>query len=93
MVLGAADEELALRVEEATDGDLHVLPPGRLPSDPGRLFEQLVDGELPDVLVVGPSAAPVMASRWSRTRYAASAAPFAGTQLPLASPASTTTPT
>ncbi len=58
MVLGAADEELVLRVEEATDGDLHVLPPGRLPADPARLFEQLVDGELPEVLLVGPQAAP-----------------------------------
>jgi pilus assembly protein CpaE len=56
VVLAAADEELALRVKHAADGDVHVLPPGRLPSDPFRLFEQLVDAELPDVLVIGPGA-------------------------------------
>jgi pilus assembly protein CpaE len=56
VVLGAADEELVLRVKEATDGDVHVLPAGRLPADPARLFEQLVDGELPDVLLIGPLA-------------------------------------
>ncbi len=57
VVLGAADESLVRRVAEATDGDVHVLPPGRLPADPARLFEQLVDGELPDVLLIGPHAA------------------------------------
>ncbi|MGY1610113.1 MULTISPECIES: AAA family ATPase [unclassified Geodermatophilus] len=56
VVLGAAGEELVLRVKEAADGDVHVLPPGRLPADPARLFEQLVDGELPDVLLIGPDA-------------------------------------
>ncbi|TFV53646.1 MinD/ParA family protein [Geodermatophilus sp. DF01-2] len=56
VVLGAADGDLVLRVKEATDGDVHVLPPGRLPGDPARLFEQLVDGELPEVLLIGPSA-------------------------------------
>ncbi len=54
VVLAGAGEELILRVKLATDGDVHVLPPGRLPSDPARLFEQLVDDELPDVLLVGP---------------------------------------
>ncbi|GAA5653496.1 AAA family ATPase [Geodermatophilus obscurus] len=58
VVLGAADEELVLRVKQATDGDVHVLPAGRLPADPARLFEQLVDGELPEVLLVGPLAPP-----------------------------------
>ena len=58
VVLGAADDDLVLRVKEATDGDVHVLPAGRLPADPARLFEQLVDGELPDVLLIGPGAAP-----------------------------------
>jgi pilus assembly protein CpaE len=58
VVLAAADEDLALRVKQAADGDVHMLPPGRLPSDPGRLFEQLVDGELPDVLILGPGASP-----------------------------------
>jgi pilus assembly protein CpaE len=56
VVLADADEDLILRVKEATDGDVFVLPPGRLPGDPARLFEQLVDGELPDVLLVGPHA-------------------------------------
>jgi pilus assembly protein CpaE len=58
VVLAAADEDLTLRVKQAADGDVHVLPPGRLPSDPARLFEQLLDGELPDVLVIGPGASP-----------------------------------
>ena len=56
VVLAGAGEELILRVKQATEGDVHVLPPGRLPGDPARLFEQLVDGELPDVLLVGPHA-------------------------------------
>src|SRR3712207_8256746 len=58
VVLAGADEDLALRVKQAADGDVHLLPPGRLPSDPGRLFEQLTDGELPDVLLIGPGAPP-----------------------------------
>ncbi|TFV79221.1 MinD/ParA family protein [Blastococcus sp. CT_GayMR19] len=56
VVLAGAGEDLILRVKQATEGDVHVLPPGRLPGDPARLFEQLVDGELPDVLLVGPHA-------------------------------------
>jgi pilus assembly protein CpaE len=56
VVLAGADEDLTLRVKEAADGDVTVLAPGRLPSDPARLFEQLLDGELPDVLLVGPHA-------------------------------------
>ena len=56
VVLAGAGEDLILRVKQATDGDVHVLPPGRLPGDPARLFEQLNDGELPDVLLVGPHA-------------------------------------
>jgi pilus assembly protein CpaE len=56
VVLAGADEDLVLRVKDATDGDVTVLAPGRLPSDPARLFEQLLDGELPDVLLVGPHA-------------------------------------
>jgi pilus assembly protein CpaE len=58
VVLAAADDELAQRVHLAVDGDVQVLPPGRLPGDPARLFEQLVDGELPDVLLIGPLAPP-----------------------------------
>ena len=56
VVLAAADEDLVLRIKQATDGDLSVLPPGRLPGEPARLFEQLLDGELPEVLVIGPLA-------------------------------------
>jgi pilus assembly protein CpaE len=56
VVLAGADEDLILRVKQAADGDVTVLPPGRLPGDPARLFEQLLDGELPDVLLVGPHA-------------------------------------
>jgi pilus assembly protein CpaE len=57
VVLAAAEDDLVLRLKEATDGDLSVLPPGRLPTEPARLLEQLLDGELPDVLVIGPNAA------------------------------------
>jgi Flp pilus assembly CpaE family ATPase len=56
VVLAAAGEDLCLRVAAAADGDVHVLPAGRLPGDPARLFEQLLDGELPEVLVIGPEA-------------------------------------
>ena len=56
VVLAGAGEDLILRVKQATDGDVSVLPPGRLPGNPARLFEQLLDGELPDVLLVGPHA-------------------------------------
>jgi pilus assembly protein CpaE len=38
VVLAAADEDLTLRVKQAADGDVHVLPAGRLPSDRARLF-------------------------------------------------------
>jgi pilus assembly protein CpaE len=58
VVLAAADDELGRRVHAAVDGDVQVLPPGRLPGDPARLFEQLGDGELPDVLLIGPLAPP-----------------------------------
>ncbi|MGY1633671.1 CpaE family protein [Geodermatophilus sp. SYSU D01186] len=58
VVLAAADDDLSGRVHAAADGDVHVLPPGRLPGDPARLFEQLSDGELPDVLLIGPLAPP-----------------------------------
>lgn len=58
VVLAGADEDLILRVKQAADGDVAVLPPGRLPGDPARLFEQLLDGELPDVLLIGPGASP-----------------------------------
>jgi pilus assembly protein CpaE len=58
VVLAAADAVLAARVRAAVDGDVSELPPGRLPGDPARLFEQLVDGELPEVLAIGPAAGP-----------------------------------
>src|SRR3954454_13726424 len=56
VVLAAAGDDLCQRVHAAADGDVHVLPAGRLPGDPARLFEQLLDGELPEVLVIGPDA-------------------------------------
>jgi pilus assembly protein CpaE len=56
VVLAAADDELCRRVSAAADGDVHVLTSGRLPGDPARLFEQLLDGELPEVLLIGPAA-------------------------------------
>ena len=56
VVLAAASDDLRQRVHAAADGDVHVLPAGRLPGDPARLFEQLLDGELPEVLVIGPEA-------------------------------------
>src|SRR3954451_9014861 len=56
VVLAAASDDLCQRVQAAADGDVHVLPAGRLPGDPARLFEQLLDGELPEVLVIGPDA-------------------------------------
>jgi pilus assembly protein CpaE len=58
VVLAAADDDLSARVHAAADGDVHVLPPGKLPGDPARLFEQLLDGELPEVLLIGPLAPP-----------------------------------
>ncbi|MGY1741094.1 MULTISPECIES: AAA family ATPase [unclassified Blastococcus] len=58
VVLAAADAELSARVHAAADGDVSALPAGRLPADPARLFEQLVDGELPEVLAIGPAASP-----------------------------------
>ncbi|SFU02778.1 pilus assembly protein CpaE [Geodermatophilus amargosae] len=56
VVLAGAGDDLRAAVVAAVDGDVQVLPPGRLPADPARLFELLIDGELPDVLLVGPLA-------------------------------------
>ncbi len=56
VVLAGADGDLRHRVLLAVDGDVQVLPPGRLPADPARLFELLTDGEQPEVLLVGPLA-------------------------------------
>ncbi|GAB3350961.1 AAA family ATPase [Modestobacter lapidis] len=56
VVLAASDDDLARRISAAADGDVHVLPDGRLPGDPARLFEQLTDGEIPEVLLIGPGA-------------------------------------
>ena len=58
VVLAAADEALRQRVSAAADGDVSVLPPGRLPGDPARFFELLADGELPEVLMIGTLAPP-----------------------------------
>ena len=55
VVLAAGSPELAARLR-AVRVDLEVLPPGRLPSEPLRLFEQVRGGELPEVVVVGPTA-------------------------------------
>ncbi|OMQ12120.1 hypothetical protein A7K94_0221595 [Modestobacter sp. VKM Ac-2676] len=64
VVLAASDDDLARRVSAAADGDVHVLPAGRLPGDPARLFEQLTDGELPEVLLIGPGAPAARCSGW-----------------------------
>ncbi|WP_409333109.1 AAA family ATPase [Trujillonella humicola] len=58
IVLAAGDAAISARVHAAADGDVSELPPGRLPADPARLFEQLADGELPEVLAIGPLASP-----------------------------------
>jgi pilus assembly protein CpaE len=50
---GTPDLTEALRITESA---LEVLPPGRLPTEPVRLFEQLRTGELPEVVVLGPAA-------------------------------------
>ena len=55
IVLVAGTPELADRLR-AGHGDLEVLAPGRLPTEPLRLFEQLRGGDLPEVIVVGPAA-------------------------------------
>jgi pilus assembly protein CpaE len=47
---GLTERLLAVRPQ------LEELAPGRLPTDPIRLFEQLPAGELPEVLVIGPGA-------------------------------------
>ena len=56
VVVTGADEDLQQRVSAAVDGDVFALAPGRLPADPARLFELLADGELPEVLLLGPLA-------------------------------------
>ncbi len=55
ILLVAGTPELADRVR-AGHPDLEVLAPGRLPTEPLRLFEQLRGGDLPQVIVVGPAA-------------------------------------
>ncbi len=57
VVLVGGTPELTDRLA-AVRPDLEVLPPGRLPTEPLRLFELLRAGDLPEVLVFGP-AAPV----------------------------------
>ena len=55
IVLAGGNPELADRLRTAS-GELEVLPPGRLPTEPVRLFEQLRSGTLPEVVVLGPAA-------------------------------------
>ena len=55
IVLAGGIPELTERLR-AVQADLEVLPPGRLPTEPVRLFEQLRSGILPEVVVLGPAA-------------------------------------
>jgi pilus assembly protein CpaE len=61
VLLAAADDSLRARVGAAAAGDVASLPPGRLPADPARLFSIVEDGAIPEVLVIGPDAAPLEA--------------------------------
>ncbi len=55
VVLAGGTPDLAARLQ-AVHPDAEVLPPGRLPTEPLRLFEQLRTGDLPEVVVLGPGA-------------------------------------
>ena len=55
IVLAGGVPELVERLN-AVSSELEVLPPGRLPTEPVRLFEQLRSGVLPEVVVLGPTA-------------------------------------
>ena len=57
-VLAAGTPELEQHLRSAVGPDVEVLPPGRLPAEPLRLFEQVPGRELPEVVVMG-SAAPI----------------------------------
>ncbi|MGY1828772.1 MULTISPECIES: AAA family ATPase [unclassified Blastococcus] len=57
IVLAGGTPDLIERLRAARP-DVVVLPPGRVPREPIRLFEQLPAGDLPAVVVLGP-AAPV----------------------------------
>ncbi|MGY2084389.1 AAA family ATPase [Blastococcus sp. SYSU DS0539] len=57
VVLAGGTPDLTERLH-AAQPDLVVLPPGRVPTEPIRLIEQLPAGDLPQVVVLGP-AAPV----------------------------------
>ena len=70
VVLAAADEDLALRVTDAADGDVFVLPPGRLPTEPARLFEQLPGSDVvPTYDVLARDARPELSSDWVSPRW------------------------
>ncbi|MGY1712404.1 CpaE family protein [Geodermatophilus sp. SYSU D00758] len=56
VVLAGGTPDLAARIQ-AVHPDAEVLPPGRLPTEPLRLFELLRGGDLPEVVVLGPAAA------------------------------------
>lgn len=53
IVLAGGNPELIERLRAAAE--VEVLPPGRLPTEPVRLFEQLRSGVLPEVVVLGPA--------------------------------------
>ena len=55
VVLAGGTPDLAARLQAVHPG-AEVLPPGRLPTEPLRLFEQLRTGDLPEVVVLGPGA-------------------------------------
>ncbi|WP_347060146.1 AAA family ATPase [Blastococcus sp. HT6-30] len=57
VVLAGGTPDLIERLR-AAQPELAVLPPGRVPTEPVRLFELLPAGDLPPVVVLGP-AAPV----------------------------------
>ncbi|CCG02935.1 AAA family ATPase [Blastococcus saxobsidens] len=54
VVLAGGTPDLAARLQ-AVHPQVEVLPPGRLPTEPLRLFE-LLHGDLPEVVVLGPAA-------------------------------------
>lgn len=55
VLLAGGTPDLAARLQAVHPG-AEVLPPGRLPTEPLRLFELLQGGDLPEVVVLGPAA-------------------------------------
>jgi pilus assembly protein CpaE len=54
VLLAGADAAFEERVAAAAEGDLQCLPAGPLPSDPRRLFDQLADTAVPEVVMLAP---------------------------------------